>query len=343
MSVKNTLVFLLGLVPVLVVAEVVENSPGYNAWPMVQAIGGKLICTYSRGSGHFIGEGRRDAFARASVDGGKTWGGEVVVSANPDEGEVMIGKGLDSTGAALFWVRCLGKSKHHDLYRTKDGEVFEKIATPSFDPFPMQVMDIVRVKRGLLCLWFQTDYRADGKSSWGTLESSDDGRTWVQKTVEKGLVLPDLPTEPSIVNLGDGRLLGIARTEIAGGNGGRQFQLVSLDEGLSWRKSKTNIADIQISTPSLVFDRGTGLVYNYYYERGKGKVKRRVARAAEIFKRPESWPEPMVVAYGHEERPHDAGNVNATVLDGRHCLAYYFGTRTNAAVHMAIVAGVLTE
>ena len=39
-------------------ASVVENSPGYNAWPMIQAVDGRLICTYSRGSGHSIGEGR---------------------------------------------------------------------------------------------------------------------------------------------------------------------------------------------------------------------------------------------------------------------------------------------
>lgn len=343
MTTAADLVLLLGLAPALAVAGVVANTPGYNAWPMVQAVGGKLFCTYSRGSGHSIGEGRRDAFARVSADGGKTWGREVVVSANPDEGEVMIGKGLDSSGAALFWVRCLGKSNHHDLYRTVDGESFEKIATPSLDPFPMQVTDIVKVNRGLLCLWFQTDYGTDGKSSWGTLLSPDDGRTWVQKTVERDLALPDLPTEPSFVNLGNGRLLGIARTEIAGEKGGRQFQLISTDEGRTWRKMQTNIADVRMSTPSLVLDRETDFVYNYYYERGKGRVKRRVARAAEVFDRPESWPEPTVVASGHEERPHDAGNVNVTVLGRTHCLAYYFGTRMNAAVHVVTADVIPTD
>lgn len=318
-------------------AEVVEKSPGYNAWPMIQAAGGKLICTYSRGSGHSIDEGRRDVFARVSADGGKTWSREVVVSANPDEGEVMIGKGIDSSGAALFWVRCLGKSRRHDLYRTTDGITFRKIASPSFDPFPMQVTDIVRVGRGLLCLWFQTNYKADGRSSWGTLESSDDGLTWTQKTVERDLGLPDLPTEPSFVNLGNGHLLGIARLEITRKEGGRQFQLTSTDGGRSWQKAKTNIDDIFISTPSLVFDGETGLVYNYYYQRGAGKLKQRVVCATEIFDRPECWPEPTVVARGHEERPYDAGNVNATVLDGAHCLAYYYGTRTNAAVYVEIL------
>lgn len=48
---------------------IVEDRSGYNAWPMIQTVGDKLICTYSRGSGHSIGEGRRDAFARVSKDG----------------------------------------------------------------------------------------------------------------------------------------------------------------------------------------------------------------------------------------------------------------------------------
>lgn len=37
----------------------------YNSWPMIQSVGGKLVCAYSRGSAHTIGEGRRGVFARA--------------------------------------------------------------------------------------------------------------------------------------------------------------------------------------------------------------------------------------------------------------------------------------
>ena len=315
----------------------VESKPGYNAWPMIQSAGGRLICTYSRGSGHSIGEGRRDAFARVSTDGGKTWGAETVVAANPDEGEVMIGKGLDSRGAALFWVRCIGKGRHHDLYRTEDGVGFERISSPKLDPMPMQITDVFAVKKGLMCLWFATSYSKDGRSSWGTLFSADDGATWTQKTVESDLPLAELPTEPSVAVLGGGRLLCIARTEVPGEKGGRQFQLTSVDDGDTWRKERTNIGDIRISTPSLVYDGKSGLVCNYYYERGKGRVKRRTAGAELIFTRPLEWPEPEVVAYGKEERPHDAGNVNVAVVGDTHFLAYYFGTRKNAAVYVVPV------
>ena len=252
---------------------VVSEVPGYNAWPMIQAVGDKLICTYSRGSGHSIGEGRRDAFARVSEDGGITWGDENVVSADPDEGEVMTGKGLDSRGIALFWVRCIGRKRHHDLYRTADGVRFAKIASPCLDPMPMQITDIFPVGKGLMCLWFATDYSRDGRGSWGTLESTDDGATWTQRIVERELPLAELPTEPSVVAIGGGRLLGIARTEISGPNGGRQFQLVSIDDGETWSKFKTilrkggNDADI----------RDSGYGFRRFSRRAKATASARVA------------------------------------------------------------------
>ena len=101
-------------------AVVVQDVKGYNSWPMIQTVGNRLVCTYSRGSAHTINEGARDAYARTSDDGGRTWSPEVKFAADPQVGEVMIGKGVDNDGAALFWVRCLGRPRsHHDLYRTK--------------------------------------------------------------------------------------------------------------------------------------------------------------------------------------------------------------------------------
>lgn len=82
--------------------SVVQDVAGYNSWPMIHAVGGKLVCAYSRGSAHTIGEGKRGVFARTSSDGGKTWGEEVCVANDPSVGEVTIGKGLDSKGAMLL-------------------------------------------------------------------------------------------------------------------------------------------------------------------------------------------------------------------------------------------------
>ena len=309
---------------------VVQNAPGYNSWPMVQTIGDKIVCAYSKGSAHTIDEGKRGVYARTSTDGGKTWGEEICVANDPSVGEVTIGRGLDGGGAMLLWVRCWGRAKGHDLYRTIDGKTFEKISSPKFDPMPMQVTDVFSVPGiGLMSLWFAGAYSnmKDGHS-WGTLTSADNGRTWTQRTVEDNISMADWPTEQSAVCLGGGRILALARTEVRNA----QFQLTSVDNGKTWRRERTNIKDVHMSTPSLVFDAKTGIVHNYYYQRGAKKLKRRTAKAGYIFSRPTEWPEPDTLAEGNEVRPHDAGNVNATVYGDRHVLATYSGSPTNATV-----------
>ena len=321
-------------------AFVVQDVKGYNSWPMIQSVGDRLICTYSRGSAHTINEGVRDAYARVSTDGGRTWSPEVKFAADPQVGEVMIGKGVDNDGAALFWVRCMGRPRsHHDLYRTTDGVAFEKIAEPALDPFPMQITDMFKLPGGkLMSLWFATNYRSGEKSSsWGTLTSTDNGRTWEQKTVEAGLEKGELPTEQSAVYLGNGRVLAIARTENGGASTASQFQLASTDDGATWTRVRTNIRDVMASTPSLVYDAERGLVYNYYYERGRGVVKRRVAHVEDVWNDPLAWPDGEAVAFGNEARPHDAGNVNAVAVGGRHYLAYYSGNEHDTRVVTAAV------
>lgn len=320
-------------------AFVVEDRPGYNSWPMIQAIGNRLVCTYSRGSGHTIHEGIRDAYARTSTDGGKTWTPEVCFAKDQQVGEVMIGKGVDLNGAALFWVRCIGKPRsHHDLYRTTDGVTFEKISEPALSPFPMQITDVFHVDGKLMALWFATRYR-DGEDDnhWGTLVSADNGRTWTQTTVELVRQKAELPTEPCVVNLGNGRLLGLARTENGGDSLASQFQLTSLDNGVTWKKTRTNIRDVQASSPSLIYDAKTGLLYNYYYERGRHVVKCRVVKADAIFDHPFDWPQPKAVLIGDEKRPHDAGNVNATFIGNTHYLSYYSGSDKDTKVFVAPV------
>jgi hypothetical protein len=255
---------------------------------------------------------------------------------DPAVGEVTIGKGVDGNGAMLLWVRRWGVCKGHDLYRTKDGISFDKISSPSFSPMPMQVTDVFHVPDvGLMSLWFAGVYgnMKDGHS-WGTLTSTDNGRTWTQRTVEDNISKADWPTEQSAVYLGGGRILAIARTEVRDA----QFQLTSTDNGKTWKRERTNIRDVSISTPSLVFDSKTGIVHNYYYQRGAKKLKRRTAKADYVFSRPSEWPEPEVLAEGNEDQPWDAGNVNAARAGDRHVLAVYSGSPTNTAVFVVSVA-----
>ena len=315
--------------------SVVQSCPGYNSWPMIQSVGSRLICAYSRGSAHTVGEGRRGVFARVSHDSGATWSNEVCVCNAPEWGEVTVGKGRDASGAMLLWVRRVdrrgwGDGTFHDLWRTTDGTSWEKIASPELDPRPIQVTDVFAVPgKGLMSLWFAGGYGKGSGHSWGTLTSADGGRTWKQRTVESGLEKTDWPTEQSAVHLGGGRILAIARCE----SGGRcQFQLTSTDGGETWSRARTNIEDVLESTPSLVYDAKTGSVFNYYYQRGARKLKCRKANADSIFGNPTAWPGPTVLFEGREERAYDAGNVNAAAHDGRNHLAMYSGSTTDTTV-----------
>lgn len=324
-------------------AFVVQNRRGYNSWPMIQAMGAKLVCTYSRDNalppdGHTTNPGSRDSYAKVSEDGGRTWSAEVTMASDPKIAEVNEGIGLDSTGAVLAWVRCWGveDSRRHELYRSADGLSFTKIASLRPDPFPVQVLDPVFVTGlGLVSPWFAGNYHKDGGNSWGILVSTDDGRTWEQRTIESNLPVKEWVTESSIVSLGNGRILLIGRCEQGLGT---QFQVTSTDGGKTWTKARTNIGDVRESTPSLIYDPKTGLVANYYYHRGARKLKRRVAKADFIFTHPDAWPEPEVLAEGFEPRIYDAGNVKATRLQGKtDCCAWYTGTQSNATVVVTVV------
>lgn len=334
---------LAALTPVLASSDVTRltDGRGYSSWPMIQSVGNRLVCIYSRGTKHSIEEGVRGASARTSDDGGATWSAETLLANDPVDCEVPIGKGLDGDGAALFWVRCYSpKAKRHDLYRTTDGVKFERIASPKLDPLPMQITDVFKVPGGLMCLWFAGDYSKNPVNSWGTLKSGDNGRTWTQRTVERGLVREDWPTEPSAVCLGDGRILVVARTEWTDGKKG-QFQIVSRDWGRTWTRSRTNILDVKASTPSLILDAKTGTVHNYYYDRLNGLLKRRVAHVEDVFDRPTAWPESEVLVRG-SDAPWESGNANATVLGGDHFVAYYSGRFPDTDVYVRRVRQTLT-
>lgn len=315
-------------VPPIKKAHVVQDVSGYNSWPMTQAIGDKLVCTYSRGARHTISEDARAVFARTSTDGGKTWTPETVVANTPDYGEVTVGKGLDSTGAMLLWVRRVGKERHHDLYRTTDGENFTLLATPKLAVQPMQITDVFAVPDvGLMALWFAGNYSDKPVHSWGMMTSRDEGATWEQTTIESGLLKADWPTEPAAVYLGDGRIFGIARTE----TGPTQFQITSTDNGATWTRKRTNIGDIHASTPTLILDSETGLLSNYYYQRGQGKVRRRVVDPETVFDHPDRWPASEVVTTGSRST-WDSGNTNATVNGDMHYVSFYSGKVPDTSV-----------
>lgn len=318
---------------------VVQDVKGYNSWPMLQAMGDKLVCVYTRGSAHTIHEDARATYARTSTDGGKTWTEETLVAESPGFGDVPVGKGLDSTGAMLVWVRRVGPKWHHDLYRSTDGVKFTLISTPELAVQPVQITDVFAVPGvGLMALWFGGDYgKLESGHSWGTVTSTDDGKTWTQTPVETDLPKEQWPTEPAAVYLGDGKIFGIARTEMGGpGTVRSQFQMISTDSGKTWTRKQTNITDVVASTPSLILDAKSGLLSLYYYQRGKGVLRRRVVDPQQVMEHPLLWPVSEAVTTGSQST-FDAGNVNTTVIGDTHYLSFYSGKAPQTAVLVSAV------
>ncbi len=318
---------------------IVQNIHGYNSWPVIQTIGKKLVCVYSRGSAHSINEDSRAVYARTSMDNGKTWTPETIVANTEKYGEVTIGKGLDSKGAMLLWVRRIGAEWNHDLYRTTDGITFTPVVTPKLDVIPVQITDIFHVPTiGLMALWFAGNYSDNGPGhSWGTLTSCDNGATWKQNVIESKLTKAEWPTEPSAVYLDNGRILAIARSELDNTTTERsQFQMVSTNYGVTWTRTKTNIGDVMASTPSLIFDTKSGLLSNYYYHRGRGVLRRCVVKPDDVFDHPLQWPASEAVTMGGKVT-FDSGNVNATVIHGTHYLAFYSGKFPDTSVQVSAI------
>ena len=311
----------------------IQNAKGYNSWPFVQTTGGRLVCAYSRGTMHSIDEHGRGVYARVSLDGGITWLAETTVVNTSEYCESAIGKGTDENGSMLLWVRCIGDDWRHDLYRSANGVDFERIASLQLSPMPMQITDVFHVPGiGMMSLWFSGHYREKPENAWGTLVSHDNGRTWFQTVVEKNLAKADWPTEPSGAYVNDGRILAVARCEISSDRpNGRQFQLQSTDYGKTWTKKPTNIEDVKLSTPSLIWNPSTGLLSNYYYHRGKGQLKCRTAPLEAVWDNPLNWPEPEIIALG-STNDHHAGNVNAIASRNMHYCTFYSGDENNTKI-----------
>ncbi len=316
----------------------VEDDPSYSCWPMLESVGNRLICVYTMGKDHNPSEKGRGTFARTSDDGGRTWSARTLIAQDKDLAQSPVAKGRDQDGAALFWVRWFGKNvTRMALYRTLDGKKFELISEPKFKDPLMQITDVFQVEGvGLMAFWFGGSYADDDKPRWwGVVTSRDNGRTWEQKPLCQYVAKAEWPTEPSAVTLGDGRILVIARCE----DRQAQFQITSTDNGANWKVVKTNIDDVKFDgcTPSLVYDRATGIVHNYYFSRGEGVMKVRRAKASEIFDNPKSWPQPETVCWGNLSRSYDSGNANACAIGNKHYIAYYAGNEKICKVLVAAV------
>ena len=72
------------------------------------------------------------------------------------------------------------------------------------------------------------------------------------------------------------------------------------------------------------------------YERGRGILRRRVAKADDVSGHPLAWPESEAIALGGTNL-WDAGNVNAVAVDRKQVAAWYSGLAPDTAIYTATI------
>lgn len=321
---SNNLIIAVGIDNVKNKGFYVSTDDGYNAFPFIGTVKDKLVCVYSVGKNH-TDNTSVDIFAKTSLNG-VIWSKAKKIISTENVRDTITGLGHDSLGIIYFWNRKgtpVNADCSFDLYKTSDGIVFTKKSSPVFDIKPSHIGDALHIPTVGVISFYNT-YRAN-RNSYGYVLTKDGGETWSQIEIASPTTQSDTPTEIYGVYIGDGKIIALGRSE----DSAAMFQIQSNDYGKTWKTKKTNITDVYLSTPTLIYG-DDGYITVYYYNRADAKLKKRRAIASTVFENPSSWGEPSNIASGAVGQ--DAGNANSVKFNGNNIIAYYSGTDTETSV-----------
>lgn len=302
----------------------VTTDDGYNAFPFIGTVNNKLVCVYSIGESH-TDNTNVDIFTKTSTNG-VVWSNPKKIISTENVRDTITGLGHDSLGVIYFWDRKgtpVNADCSFDLYKTSNGINFTKKSSPVFDIKPSHIGDAFHIPTVGVISFYNT-YRAK-RNSYGYVFTKDGGETWSQVEIANPSTQSDTPTEISGTYIGDGKILALGRSE----DSAAMFQIQSSDFGKTWETKITNITDVYLSTPTLIYD-DDGYITVYYYNRADGKLKKRKAIASTVFESATSWGEPSNIASGSVGQ--DAGNANSVKFNNNIIVVYYSGTDTETSV-----------
>lgn len=302
----------------------VTTDDGYNAFPFIGTVNNKLVCVYSIGKSH-TDNTNVDIFAKTSPNG-VIWSKAKKIISTENVRDTITGLGHDSLGVIYFWNRKgtpVNADCSFDLYKTSDGINFTKKSSPVFDIKPSHIGGALHIPTVGVISFYNT-YR-ENRNSYGYVFTKDGGETWSQVEIANPSTQSDTPTEISGTYIGDGKILALGRSE----DSAAMFQIQSSDFGKTWETKITNITDVYLSTPTLIYD-DDGYITVYYYNRADGKLKKRKAIASTVFESATSWGEPSNIASGSVGQ--DAGNANSVKFNNNIIVVYYSGTDTETSV-----------
>lgn len=310
----------------------VASPNKYRTWSFISEVHGKLVCIYSKGESHY--ENKTFDIRTKISKNGVVWSNERKVIDTENVRDNVTGKGKDSNGDMLVWVRQTSDNPtSFHLYKTSDGEVFTEVSNPTFNGVG-HIGDIINVPTIGLMAFYNT-YDTTNRS-WGIVTSADNGTTWTQTEIENSLTVAECPTEMSGVYVGDGKIFVIGRKEEPMEDWTYpMFQIKSADYGQTWTKQYTNITDCLLSTPSVIFTEDSQKISLYYYHRGSGIMRLREDELSKVWDNPTNWGSSRVIASGSTDI-NNAGNVNACVFDENHIITFYSGNDTDTGIYVTI-------
>ena len=303
----------------------ITNKNKYSAWPMITSLNNKLYCIYTRVGYHE--DYSSSEICLKTSNNGVIWSDEKIIINNSNNRASLTGIGVIDNKVA-FLVRTGSK---YELYILDSNNNPFKISTLTTDFSYGHISNIISVPTVGLMAFYNT-YETNRR--WGIFVSTDNGVTWTQKNIEIPTSNSECPTEISGVYLQDGKILAIGRKDI-GGNTNAQFQIQSSDYGNTWTKEYTNITDIALSTPSLIYNQNTNEISNYYFQRGTA-LRLRKNNINDVWDTPTNWSNSEILADsgGHME---DEGNVNANEYNGSHFVTYYMGESNSTGIYEVII------
>ncbi len=213
-------------------------APRQTEGSVIQLTGGELLLAWSEfyaGDAHDAGPAR--ICGKISADLGRTWGEPFVLQPNDGRQNVMSASllRLAPKGICLFYLRKNSSSDLHVYMRRCDDEGSPswggEIRVTAGDGYHVMNNDrVVKLTGGRLVAPIARCDDVLRRGSFASLcyYSDDGGRTWQRGKTH--LELPDRGAmEPGVVELRDGRLLMVIRTQL-----GRIYRSYSSDAAVTW-------------------------------------------------------------------------------------------------------------
>lgn len=257
-----------------------DNNPRNSEGDFITLKDGRILFIYS----HYTGKSTSDhapayLASRYSADGGKTWSKEdqLVVEREGDMNVMSVSLlRLKNGKIALFYLKKNTETDCVPLVRFSSDEAKTWTApirciTDKPGYFVLNNNRVIQLKSGRLVMAVALHTSTDGKwqstASLYSYFSDDQGLTWKSSAVVPNLS-KTLTQEPGLVELKDGRILMIIRSDIG-------FQQVSYssDRGATWTPIEPTTIRSPVSPASIARIPSTGdllLVWNNNSEKGKG-------------------------------------------------------------------------